>query len=201
MNKRGQFFLLAAVILVATLVTLSSTVNYTKTNKEPTRFFDLSNEIKQEGGEVINYGIYNDVDGAIENFTENMGEYVGDADPNTEVFFIYGNSSEVVVENYAKVDATVSSGLGSVNSSGCGAEISGPVAISVGGTSFQVDAQTNAKKYYGSCVRKLTLDPAVGNNLMVKISSQTYNFSLSQNQKFLIITRKVSGNETYLDIK
>jgi hypothetical protein len=192
-NKRGQFFLLAAVILSVVLVSLSTTVNYANTNKEPDKFYDLSYEIKQEGGEVINYGVYSsqDINGVVQTYTNNVSQYIADMDPDTEIYFIYGNSSSVIVDNYAKTG--VNGGLG------CAERINSTTMLNLGGTSVSSGLKPVSVGDSGlSCIQTVNLS-GNSNKLNLKISNQTYNFALTSDQQFLIITKKKVGNETYID--
>lgn len=201
MNKRGQFFLLAAVILSSILVTLTSTVNYARVSKEPKQFYDLSNDIKMEGAEVLNYGVYNHTSNAIGDFSSKLGDYLADSNPDTELFLIYGNASEIVIENYAKDDLEASISGNLANTRGCQKALAGSISISVGGSSFLTsEASATARDYYGRCISRIPIS-ATDNNLEVKISNQVYNFSLGKDQKFLLITRKKIGNETYINLK
>jgi hypothetical protein len=203
MNKRGQFFILAAVILIATLVTLSTTVNYATVNKEPGKFYDLSYEIKQEGGEVINYGVYqneSEIKSIIENYTTDVGSYLGDSDPETEIFFIYGNRSGLIIENYAKQDTIISTPETSEYSTACGADLKTSASLQIGNQTFTRGVISKSSAYYGSC--KTTLNFASQTkNLQVRIGNQSYQFSLEENQQFLILARKAVGNETYVDLR
>ena len=57
MNKKGEFFILTAVIISAVLVSLAVVKNEVISNSEPASFYDLTYEIKQESASVIDYGI------------------------------------------------------------------------------------------------------------------------------------------------
>lgn len=192
-NKRGQFFLLAAVILSVILVSLSTTVNYATVNKEPDKFYDLSYEIKQEGGEVINYGVYSskEMNSVVKEYTDNVSQYLADMDPETEIYFIYGNASSVIVDNYAKTGVN-----GEV---GCSASASSSVVLSSNGQIIGgLIVTTTAGNSLKSCQQTIPLS-GESNNLKLNINNQTYNFALTQDQQFMIITKKNIGNETYIE--
>ena len=60
MNGRGQFFLLAAVIISVVVISFGVSSNVAKGNREPEDFYDFSYEMKREVGAVIDYEIYSD---------------------------------------------------------------------------------------------------------------------------------------------
>ena len=53
MHKRGQFFLIAALVVVGILVGLSIAYTTVRTPREETQIYDLSEEIYYEGAQVI----------------------------------------------------------------------------------------------------------------------------------------------------
>ncbi len=53
MNKRAQFFLLAAVIISVVVISLGITANRATVNREPGNFYDFSYEVKRETGAVF----------------------------------------------------------------------------------------------------------------------------------------------------
>ncbi|MFH1522083.1 MAG: hypothetical protein ABIF18_03935 [archaeon] len=102
MNKRAQLFLLAAVIIVAVVISLGVISNQAIVNEEPTDFYDFSYEIKKEIGGVIDYEIYSDFDDEanLNIFVELLSENIRDKDPESEFIIIYGdNISGVKVVN------------------------------------------------------------------------------------------------------
>lgn len=197
MNKGAQFFLLAAVILASVLVTLGASVNFARVNKEPDNFYKFSENLKQEGVEVVNYGVFSDNE-SVSDFIQKAGKYIADMDPDTELFFVYSNGSQLVVENYARED--FSAGVGDLNPvRGCQRELQGSISISVGGYNFGNPSYASVQSYYGRCVE--SYDIPSGESLKIKISNQTYDFSLGSDKKFIVITKKRLNNETYVNIE
>lgn len=58
MNKRGQFFLVAAFVIVGIILGLTSTINYTKLQQDRESFYDQAEEVEHETKQVIDYGVY-----------------------------------------------------------------------------------------------------------------------------------------------
>jgi len=94
MNKRGQFFLIAALVVIGIIIGLSIAYTTVKTPREETRVFDLSNEIYYEGAQVIDTGILNtDYSGNIQNdIDELIGNYSA-LYPDSKITVVYGTSA------------------------------------------------------------------------------------------------------------
>ncbi len=109
-NKRGQFYLIAAVVIVGVIIGMASFTNYLVKSKD-VRIYDLNKELKLESESVVNYGIIpnHNLDTTLENFTEQYGAYVG-ADYN--VYFVYGNKQGIKALKYELVPS------GSINIAG-----------------------------------------------------------------------------------
>ena len=59
MDKRGQFFLIAAVVIIGLIIGLSVVYNSVKAPKEDSQVYDLSKEIDYESAQVIDHGTFN----------------------------------------------------------------------------------------------------------------------------------------------
>jgi len=102
-NKKSQYYLIAAVMIVTILLGASIVTNYAVTREEPVKFYDLSEELKQESSRIIDYGIYNEKDIAplIEDFAQNYFiTYAEQKEKDVDFVFIYGNKGEIKTINY-----------------------------------------------------------------------------------------------------
>ena len=75
--KTGQFYLIAAIIIVTVIIGLSTVTNYVLTKNQPLKFYDLSSEVGEESSRVVDHGIYNaaDIQGKIETFLSDFLQY------------------------------------------------------------------------------------------------------------------------------
>src|SRR3989344_5046644 len=92
MDKRGQVFLVAALIIIGVVISLIKISNRGIARDEPEAFFDLSDEIGFETKRVLDYGVINGVDDVddlakdlLNNYSENIAK--------NDVAFIYGDLS------------------------------------------------------------------------------------------------------------
>ena len=102
-NKTGQFYLIAAIIIVVMLFGLVAVTNKVTTKPSETNAYQLSKELNLEGESVINYGILNNVkiDEQLVTFTEAYGKYIGE---NSNVYFVYGNNDGIKATIYQRVE-------------------------------------------------------------------------------------------------
>ncbi|MFA5175742.1 MAG: hypothetical protein WC413_00570 [Candidatus Nanoarchaeia archaeon] len=91
MNKRGQFFILIAVILCGVILILSSRVNTYEERILLEDFPDLSANYAEETPKVVNEAILTneDVETALEDFTKNFTNYAQSIDPSLGIVYVY----------------------------------------------------------------------------------------------------------------
>ena len=91
-DKSGQFYIIAAIIIIALLVGVYALRNYIVTKKERTKVYNLGEELKIETGSVYDYGIYqgNNTDDLINLWA---GDYSGYAKGQAveDWILVYGN--------------------------------------------------------------------------------------------------------------
>ena len=94
-GKKGQFYLIASIIIVGILISLVAIQNYSF-EKSVSSLNDLSDELKIEGESVLNYDQRHGQN-EFENFAKNYSKYVGDS---VEIYFILGDFNSVEVYRY-----------------------------------------------------------------------------------------------------
>lgn len=98
-NKRGQFFLLAAVIISAILITFGTGANKAEVNPEIKDFYSLAKEIKKESSFVLNYDVKNSKN-EIENFLDILAIEIRRRHPDSNFIFIYGTNVTSHLRSY-----------------------------------------------------------------------------------------------------
>jgi len=58
-NKRGQFYIIAAIIIVLAISGLMSIATYAIAKPSPKTINDLGSDLNKESTRIIDYGIYN----------------------------------------------------------------------------------------------------------------------------------------------
>jgi len=176
MKKKGQFYLIAAIIIVMIIMGIVSVKNYAVTKRKLVKFYDLSEELDEESARVIDYGIYNEekIPELIENFTDEYiikKRYIDEKERGTELVFAYGNKDNVTLTTYTS-------------------ESTGEIIISYGETPF---TYTGEDKYIAQ-----KKDLGGIESIEVEILGVMYNFTLQEGENFLFIISKKTEEETYI---
>ena len=104
MNKRGQFFILTAVIVATLIFSISMTVNKVNTYKNFDSIQDYSDMIDKEISTVQDYQVYNDIpDNQLEDFVDKLSVNLKDQDPNLNFVIFYGDKSSIIVNSDFKI--------------------------------------------------------------------------------------------------
>jgi len=173
--KTGQFYLIAAIIIVTVIIGLSTVTNYVLTKNQPLKFYDLSSEVGEESSRVVDHGIYNaaDIQGKIETFLSDFLQYSEEKEKDTEFVFIYGNDVEATATTYT------TQGTGGVT-----------VTIGSGETNFTLYGEEK----YVPATQEIQNAEEIG----VYLLGKRYNFKLKEGENFLFIISKKKGGETYV---
>lgn len=93
MKKKGQFYLIAAIVIAIVMFSTFSLTNRSS-KKEYSIVYDLSDELDLEGNFIKEYGIMNkeDLSEVFEDFLNNYSEYI--QDPTLDIYFVYGSTGE-----------------------------------------------------------------------------------------------------------
>jgi len=193
MKKRGQFFLLAAVIISTFIITLGMSANYAVVAKNPDSLADFSYHIKSEAGGVIDYQIYSDFSD-----NTNLSEFVNlvandmrDSNPDTDLLFIYGTNETVTIKNFGKEDAF----LNETTLPGASTPIQNKITATIGGT---ILTQNEITPLNGNSWQTTLSDK---NTVSIKVYNQEYNFNLAKNNQVILIVKKETPDETTIEIK
>ncbi len=114
MNKKAQFFLIAALIISGIILGLSQT--FTSSNVEPTETlaYDLSNEVYYEASQVIDNGVFNSKsEEEINKQLSNLTEYYSKINPDSDISIVYGNPENKDYLNEISYDYSSKSALSS----------------------------------------------------------------------------------------
>lgn len=170
MNKRGQIFLVAAVIIVVIVAGLGVIYNYVKAPKEDKSVYDLSKELDYESAQIIDNGIFNSrtTEDTAKNL-ENLSTVYAGANPLSDIIIIYGNTTEVNILKYNNSNA-------------------GEISITTGGSEVSLAVTT---------IRILTKGSVspVNEKVTVSLRGIDKEFNLRQGENFYIILKKDKDDE------
>ncbi len=105
MNKRGQFYLIAAIIIVIILIGLSKVSSNIIINPRPKTLINFKEDLNRESYKIIEYAVYNkkDLDSLITKFAgDQFGEYFLQKTKNANIIYLYGNKTGLKALQYNK---------------------------------------------------------------------------------------------------
>ena len=165
-DKTGQFYLIAAIILAAIIIGITTVSNYSKKEKS-FEVYDLKGELQIESENTLDYGIYKEFNelqmyGLLDDFTQ---AYIDSESHDKDLYFVFGNENKITLKGFQKTPQTVR-----LNNA----------IITTGSEAFVGDINPGAGE----------------ENLRVSIAGNTYDFKLEPGENFyFIISQKIGGNE------
>lgn len=185
MNKRGQFFILAAVIISVLIFGISMTVNSVDTYEDFTNLDKYSEMIDKEMALVQNYEIYTGVDDDnLENFVNVLSATLKDQDPSMNFAIFYGDKNSISVKNYGENGVRVN-GHSIVGTSG-----------NEGTIMLETGPLTTSTNIGGELV---LLNP--DEETVINFDDKTYYFTIPNYNVIVFILEKEDGDEKYITIK
>jgi uncharacterized protein YycO len=185
MNKRGQFFILTAVIVATLIFSISMTVNKVNTYKNFDSIQDYSDMIDKEISTVQDYQVYNDIpDNQLEDFVEKLSVNLKDQDPNLNFVIFYGDKSSIIVKNYGENGVT----------------IDGETIPGTNDNSGIITLQTGVLSTYTDIGGEtIIINP--NEETTISFSNRTYFFTLPDYNVVVFLIEKEDGDEQFVSIK
>lgn len=97
-NKKGQFYLIAALAIVSIIIGIATVSNSSKVVKGSKIVYEIEDKLEIESEYVLDYGIVNKLNTIqlMENFTRTFT----DSSKNLEFYFIFGKEENLKVYKY-----------------------------------------------------------------------------------------------------
>ncbi len=173
MNKRGQFYILAAIIIGLALSGVLSVKTYAISKSEPRTITDMGSELNEEGMRIVDYGIYNsqDLGGLLNQFDEEYAPYFLKKTQKTNLVFLYGDKTELYSVQY-------------------NTQSTGTISAVIGGVSPTWENS--------NIIVNRTLVDSSGDEVVVNILGKEFEFDLKDNEMFYFIITQEQGDETYV---
>lgn len=99
MDKKGQFFLVAAFIIAGVIIGMGKINNYITPVSQPFVREDVNKELERESQVTVNYIINNSKDAlsVMQDFTQSYVQYMRAKIPNSQYFFLYAEPNQAVL--------------------------------------------------------------------------------------------------------
>ena len=107
-NRKGQFYLIAAIVITAIIVGFVSVTNYASAVPSSNLGY-LKDEISIESSKAISYGTYNSLTpSGMQSLLENLSYNYINSSAAGDMYFIFGNTGGMVIVGYEKDNLPVS---------------------------------------------------------------------------------------------
>jgi len=197
MNKRGQFFLMGAIIISAIVLSLAAESNKVLVNPPSPDFERFGFEIIHESNSVIDYEIYKDIpaDTNLEGFVSDLAKDIRDKNPEANFIFIYSEGGNVKLKNY---------GVASVKLSSCdnckipGAGFPIKSKLTLGGTSQELIGSYDGYSNLWSV--GFNLSPSQ-DKFEIEINGVSQEIKIRDNRQVVFIMQKEVGDESFVTVK
>lgn len=178
-RKRGQYYLISAIIIITILIGYAVISNYSKIIGY-TKTYDLAEELEIEGANVLDYGIYNEDIGIeqMQNLLEGFIEAYSEIGEIEELYFIFGNAEQIVFMGYQQLQEEI---LISVS-----VDEEGYHPLQIG------------KKEVGHKAFKSEEDIR---EVKIIIGEDEYEFELEKGENFYFILSQIIGGEKYVVVR
>jgi len=175
MNKRGQIFLIAALVIVL-IMSGFGIYNAVSTPKEDKKVYDLSQEIKYETNQIIDSGVYSGTEGEIVDKINQTLDYYAKMNPDSEIIIIYGDENTLRLGNETNLFYTfVDTGSVSIGNSA--------------GLKLQKRNVTEADVEVKS------------NKIEVLLKNSKYSFNITEGQNFYLVVKSSQGGLEFVATK
>jgi hypothetical protein len=176
MNKRGQFYIIAALIIVLAISGLTAVSSYTLVKPDPKVLESISSDLKLEGPKIFDSGIFSNSDPSslFEGFIKNeFAPYFLQKTENADIVFIYGNITDLYGLKYKN-------------------EFTGTLTITIG---------SQAEWYQTSpFLEKMNIRIYPGDDfLKVTLLNRTFQFKLRDNEMFYFVIGQEKEGEFYVE--
>ncbi len=166
-NKKGQFYLIAAIIVIAIIAGIITTTNYVRVKNTKTYNLDkMAQELGREVKYIEDWGIYNELSDddmlqLVDTFLQDYSELT--EEQQESLIFVFGNENKIIIASYNEAV------LGST-----GISISGvPLTMVLRGKEY------TAKEYIPE-----------GKEIEVEVRGYEYKFTLEPGQNFYFVLRQ-----------
>lgn len=174
MQKRGQFYLIAALVIVGIIAGLAGVYNFAKVSENNAIVYDLTSEIDYEASQVIDNGIFfNETSQNLSIQLENLTDYYSSANLGSDLLVIYGNETMLAFVFYNNSET-------------------GSIGVVFGDTTISF-TQSETTKYKSSSF----YEPGDSITIILPPGVE-YNFKLSQGQIFFIVLRKEFEGQSFV---
>lgn len=190
MNKKGQVYILAAIIITFLIYLLFSETNVIHETVIDDNFEELSKNYEIEGAKFVNSLIGkepNEIADEFSDFSSVFTSYAKTKNPEFSLIYLFSYEDEVYVGNYLDEDVQINNEPDKLD--GCFEDIDTSVVIA----GINIDIDDIKKSEIKRCINKYT-----GNSdtVDIKVGDVGYRFELQQKRpEIVIVSREKKGEQ------
>lgn len=164
-GRQGQFYIIAAIIIVLVLMGLAGVTNYIMVREEPEEFYDLGEVLEREGDWAYSYALYDkqNVDTVLDDFSRSFANYTAHSKEDFfDLVIVYGDRDNAKAIVFSKKE-------------------SGEVNVNIGSQKIQFTTQEQGKLNR----QELNIQPDKDGYINFEIENYSYEGYLKDNQNFI----------------
>jgi hypothetical protein len=109
MDQKGQFYLIAAIIIIGIMIGFAAVSNYAQ-KRGTIKLYDLGDELGIESANVLDYGTYSELNetqmqALLSSFVQNYCIYAGEG---RNLYFIFGNEQKITIMGCQELTSEIS---------------------------------------------------------------------------------------------
>jgi len=178
MQKRGQFYIIAAVILISLIYGLTAVENRASGTGNIARFYDLSDNFGKESVKIVDHGVYSknsqaEIERKLYDFYQNYTEYALARDPDVSIIFVFGDKERAIVGrlNYSEATAHL----------------------------FGLENESEAVSARSNELKVPSIESVSGDRVIVQIDGERKEFDLKNDESFYFVVMSKKGKEVLVD--
>jgi len=191
MNKKGQIYIIAAILLSVVIFALASVTNVAKQEKFKGDFEKLSANYETEGSKLINTVVNtgDDVGARFGNFTYAFTSYSKTQNPQFGLIYVLDYGGRVYLGNYLKEDIYIDAGTGMpFVLEGCFEKVGASVTFGALTATFDT-----GKSEITKCVKEIP-EPS-SKKVYVAIKNSWYPFRLIEGKPTMMVVSQMEQQE------
>lgn len=189
MNKRGQFYILTAVIFSVFIFGIVMTTNEVKVNRDAKEFYEYAENIAREIHAVQDSDLILGSGNNLSDFVNDLGVNLKDRDPTANFLVIYGNNVLLTIQNMGSENVVVNEkiiqGFHNLKTS----------EISISGTSLEVSQP------FGNSKNQINITNLGTEKLNLTFDGKDYELDIPEYNITIILIQKENGEEKFIEIK
>lgn len=194
-QKRGQFFLIAALIIILIVGSFFAFRNRINVFYSGDFVISLKKQLSEESSVVIDYGLVTR-DDKLEDFLGKFSSSYLSQNPELEFIFFYGKGSNLSVLNLAKKPMNIS--VGSNNYLVDSVSREGTIQIGRSGTNVNIDLRAQQIK---EKILSINLGSMPEKKIKFKVDEVLYEIPLDKYKNFYFVIKKEKDEEKHVVIE